>query len=180
MFVYNEKWVKDYEGLYSVDTEGKVYSWNYRGTDKKEQLKGRPNQFGYSRVDFYKSGRKKAFKVQRLVAETFIPNPKGEEQVNFLDGDKTNNAVYNLEWATNSENQLHAYRTGLKNSEGVKKALCKSLLQLDRITGELVAEYPSLSEAERQTGISKFDISKCCRGSKNYSHAGNFIWEFAV
>lgn len=51
--------------------------------------------------------------VNVVVAETFIPNPYNKPEVNHIDGDKTNNHVWNLEWVTKSENMLHAYRTGL-------------------------------------------------------------------
>ena len=49
--------------------------------------------------------------VHRLVAETFIPKVDGKPQVNHIDGNPQNNKVENLEWVTNAENTLHAYRT---------------------------------------------------------------------
>jgi hypothetical protein len=52
--------------------------------------------------------------IHRLVAEAYIPNPNNKATVNHIDGDKFNNNVVNLEWATQSENNLHSYRTGLK------------------------------------------------------------------
>lgn len=55
----------------------------------------------------------KLYKVHRMVAQTFIPNPENKPCVNHIDGNKQNNCVGNLEWVTYSENTTHAYKTGL-------------------------------------------------------------------
>lgn len=60
---------------------------------------------GYLRVDLYKDGKRKHFKVHRLVAEAFIPNPYNKPQVNHIDGNNQNNSVTNLEWVTDAENK---------------------------------------------------------------------------
>ena len=52
--------------------------------------------------------------IHRIVARAWIPNPDNKPQVNHKDGDKTNNAVYNLEWMNNSENVKHSYDIGLQ------------------------------------------------------------------
>ncbi len=57
--------------------------------------------------------RKKAFKIHRAVAETFIPNPNNLPVINHKDGNKLNNNVDNLEWCTQKDNVNHAYNEGL-------------------------------------------------------------------
>jgi hypothetical protein len=64
---------------------------------------------GYLRVGL--SG--KNLRVHRLVAETFIDNPKGLTEVNHIDGNKANNSTTNLEWSDRLSNMRHAFATGL-------------------------------------------------------------------
>lgn len=62
---------------------------------------------------------KKAFKIHKAVAETFIPNPNNLPEVNHITGDKTKNEAWNLEWCTRQENQIHAVKTGLQTYESI-------------------------------------------------------------
>ena len=97
---------------YSVSETGKVYN---QSTGK--ELKGRPQKRGgYLRVNL--AG--KDYKVHRLVAETFIPNPENKEQVNHINGKTDDNRVENLEWVSPSENISHAYKNGLMTNIGEK------------------------------------------------------------
>ena len=107
--------IPDYEG-YHESSYGRAKSFK-NGTVKI--LKPHLSKNGYLRVTLFKGGKHKHFSVARLVATLFIPNPEGKQQVNHRDGNKFNNHVSNLEWATALENQLHAYETGLKeNAKG--------------------------------------------------------------
>jgi hypothetical protein len=69
-----------------------------------EFLTPQPTEKGYLRVDLYAKDGRRHFKVHRLVAEAFIPNPNEKPQVNHIDGNNQNNSVTNLEWVTNAEN----------------------------------------------------------------------------
>ena len=92
---------KDIENYwpYQVTSWGRVYN-----KETGEFLTPQPNEKGYMRVDLYGPEGRKHFKVHRLVAEAFIPNPNEKPQVNHIDGNNQNNSVTNLEWVTNAEN----------------------------------------------------------------------------
>lgn len=114
------KEVEGFEGAYQVSNLGRVKSvnrLNARGFNiKGKMLNPLGPENGYKSVMLYSGSREsgKHHYVHRLVAEAFIEPYKGET-VNHIDGNKTNNRVENLEWATRSENTKHAYKTGLNS-----------------------------------------------------------------
>ena len=71
------------------------------------------NSRGYRYITISINGRRKNHYIHRLVANTFISNPKGFDQVNHIDGNKSNNSVSNLEWVTERQNRDHAVKTDL-------------------------------------------------------------------
>lgn len=77
------------------------------------RLKYAESHNGYLRTEFKIGGIRRRVRVHRLVAEAFIPNPEGKLEVNHINGNKADNRVENLEWATTAENIRHAYATGL-------------------------------------------------------------------
>ena len=68
---------------------------------------------GYRQILLTSSGRRESWRVHRLVARAFLPNPDKLPQINHIDGDKTNNVLSNLEWISAKDNIQHAHRTGL-------------------------------------------------------------------
>lgn len=103
--------LKRFDNLYQISNKGRVRSLAHNVILKPAKVAYRKQEKsdGYQVVNI----KKKIYYVHRLVAEEFIPNPNKLPQINHKDGNKQNNNVENLEWCTNSENILHAYRLGL-------------------------------------------------------------------
>lgn len=93
-------------------------------------INGSIDNNGYKRVNVSTGGIPRKYSVHRLVAEAFLPNPKGYKIVNHLDGNKLNNHVDNLEWCNYSQNLMHAYDIGLRDCKGIKNHQNK-LTELD-------------------------------------------------
>lgn len=92
--------IYDYSGLYQVSNiDGKV-----RNVKTGKVLKPNKVLHGYSQVGLYKNGKIQFFKIHRLVATMFIPNPNNLPVVNHKDENPSNNCVDNLEWCTHKYN----------------------------------------------------------------------------
>ena len=109
-----EEWkpITDWEELYEISNFGRV-----RNKKTGKLLVGDVNNCGYHRVRLYNGGNRKRYFRHRLVATHFICNDDVENKrfVNHIDGDKSNNTTLNLEWVTQSDNEKHAFKTGLKS-----------------------------------------------------------------
>ena len=103
--------VVGYEDYFMACSNGDIFSKRTNKILKQTTLKS-----GYATIATKIGGRQGkniCFRVHRLIALTFIPNPNNKDFVNHIDGNKLNNNVDNLEWATPSENTIHAVKTGL-------------------------------------------------------------------
>lgn len=158
----NEKPVLGFEGLYTVDRFGNVYSLPRYGTGKfKRKMTWAPRPNGYYFVTLSMNNIQKRASVHRVVALAFLGEPDdSSKQVNHKNGDKSDNRVENLEWVTTSANQQHALANGMAP---------KGERSYRAIITEEQAKYVISSYAE---GIKQVDIAKKLGVSK---HLVNFI-----
>lgn len=106
---------------YEISNFGKVRSIDFidkRGYSRKGRIMRFSNhKKGYKILSLTFDGNRKTYKVHRLVALAFIPNPENKPEVNHKDGNKSNNNLDNLEWSTTSENTKHAHENGLTTTK---------------------------------------------------------------
>lgn len=117
MLNINEIWkpLKDFEEYYEVSNNGFI-----RNKKTKCVLKTYTINSGYEALKLTVNRVRTSILVHRAVALTFIDNTEDKATVNHIDGDKSNNTLSNLEWATHSENNQHAFDLGLHNKEDCK------------------------------------------------------------
>ena len=176
--------IEGYEGLYQVSNLGRVMSYARKGNWKNRILNGSFDKNGYILVLLYKNNKTQCKKVHRLVAQAFIPNIENKPQVNHIDGNKENNNVNNLEWVTNKENSIHAWKTGLQHKHkgaflgksGKEHNKSKKVLQINRNTKEIITIHYGTWEASRRTNVSQKSICNCCNNKQKT--AGGYIWKY--
>lgn len=154
--------IKGYEGLYAITSCGKV--WSYRNQKFLKPLEGKD---GYLYVNLTVKRKIKHCAIHRLVAEAYIPNPENKPQVNHKDENKEHNWINNLEWMTAKENVNYGTRNARVAEKNSISVYCE---ELDKV-------FPSAHEVERQLGIDKSNIIKCCKGK--YKTCGGYHWRYA-
>lgn len=174
------KTIKNYEGLYEVSNLGRVKSLERIDSNKhpiKERLlKCGKVDGGYLAAVLCKNGKHKTFLIHRLVAKAFIPNPNNLPQVNHKDEDKTNNCVSNLEFCTAKYNNNYGTRTERVAEKQTNGKKSKPVLKIDPISNEIVAEFPSVAEVQRQLGFGENAIRHCLKGRTKTSYG--YKWKY--
>lgn len=160
---------------YFINDTGEVYNYNCK------KIKPHPDKDGYLKVRLWSGQKYKNFFVHRLVAEAFIPNPENKPQVNHIDGNKTNNNIFNLEWVTQSENMRHCFdvlghKAGYWNKGRFEKNSNRAKVVLQIKNNTIIAEFYGCMEAQRKTGIHFGSISNACLGRSKT--AGGFQWKY--
>lgn len=137
-------------------------------------LKSRLDSKGYPEVCLCHNAKSKRFRIHRLLAQTFIPNPLNKPCVNHIDGNRQNNALSNLEWVTKSENTLHGYHVTKNMKAPAHGKLGKYLknpspFQIEYQDGTIM-NFGSTHECFVQTGICHKTITGAKRrGLKSYT-----------
>ena len=110
--IINEEWrpIPNTNGRYEISNYGRARTNNQR--PGLLTLTKQASGYLYVMVQLT-NGKQKNCRVNRLVAQMFVPNPDNLPEVNHIDGNKENNHVSNLEWCTYQANMQHAVRTGL-------------------------------------------------------------------
>ena len=175
--------IAGYEGRYEVSNLGRIKSLahdveqlNKYGTvsitHRKERIIiARCNYHGYPYVTLWYGIRKKSYSVHHLVATAFLPNPDNLPCVNHKDEDKTNNHVENLEWCNHKYNNCYGTRLSRiidKNKRPVAKY---------DTDGRLIATYPGVKDAAKDSTVSWQMISACLT-RPNIRTAGGYIYKY--
>ena len=110
--IIETKKIAGFEDAYTIDNIGRIFS-----VKRKRFISGKVSKNGYFSVVLKHNGQERIEYIHRLVALHFLKNETEKNQVNHIDGIKTNNIVSNLEWVTPSENVLHSYTIGREDSK---------------------------------------------------------------
>lgn len=166
--------IEGYENLYEVSNLGRVRRIKSVITTKAGVTQKFPGKIlkpvtnrGYLTVNLSKNGIVRRFRIHRLVATAFIPNPENLPQVNHLDEDKTNNTVENLEWCSAKENVNYGTRNKRTAEKLSKPVLCVELNQI----------FPSLTDAAKQLRLNVGNLGSVLTG--RYKTTGGYHFEFA-
>jgi len=167
--------VTGFDGYY-VSDDGKVWS-----EKSKRFLKSSLCNSGYKMISLCVNGMCKRMSIHRMVASAYIDNPENKRTVNHIDGDKTNNHVDNLEWATYKENSTHSIRVlgnpkppTMKGKFGHDHNRSKEVFLFDA-NGLFIKNFGSISEAGRELNVPVSSVHYCC--SNRTSVGGYFVFK---
>lgn len=160
------KEIHGFGGKYSVSNAGRIKN-NWRGNVFKLFL----NTGGYPVANLRYKRHRTICQVHRLVAKAFIPNPENKKTVNHKNGIRYDNRIDNLEWATYSEQQYHAY-----SALGKVGAMTGRPSHLNSNAKKIIAifkdgsikEYGSLKDFSVENNVIYTNASRVLRGKQKH------------
>ena len=178
-----------YEGLYEVSDYGAVRSLNYQGKKRIKYLMNVKRPTGYECIDLSREGKRKTFRIHRLVWEAFVGKIPDGMEIDHVNAIRDDNRLDNLRVVTHKGNQANPisvenHRDSMRRMsqdpkwlEATRKSHNKPILQIDKTTGEVIRKWECARDVERELGINYQNISACCLGKQNT--ARGFKWRFA-
>ena len=162
---------------YAVSTYGRVWSCQSNRFLKAGKV---GNRTGHLVIGMCHLGIQTTVLVHRMVAEMFIPNPDNLPLVRHLDGDPTNNVVWNLAWGTVKDNWEDSVRHGtfrpLSDEEREKSCAVRRqpIIAISESDGSQIL-FPSVIDAARELHLSRGNISSCLNGQRSHTGGYSFI-----
>lgn len=184
----------DFSEVYEANSDGQIRSLSrYIGAKKgsKSFIKGKILAGGtcarYRIIRLMDGKKANTFRIARIIAQLFIPNPENKGEVNHKNGIRFDDRVENLEWVTPLENIRHAWANGFvkkvfgenhhnfgKPVKGGEKYRFKKRdiplpKKVSKLRWKLVLNtntgiyYDTIEEAAKTTGISPSYLSKKLR-----------------
>lgn len=150
---------------YKISNLGRIIN-----SKTNKELKCNINKNGYRYVQLSTNGKRRTYRIHRLVADTFLENPYNLPYVNHKDGNKLNNNVDNLEWISARDNNIHARENGLIKDN-------KPIISINMKTSEII-KFKSLSEAGRYYNINTAYIHRALNKTYNKNNYNGYIFKY--
>ena len=175
---YKEEWkdIPEFEGVFQISNLGRVKSLTrhvntYRKgrTVKSIIRKQKKHPSGYLYIGLRKNNHNYTFKVHRLVAKAFVPNPENKPEVNHKKGIKIDNRYFELEWNTSKENSKHKIENGLYTSVKGIDHYCAKLTEQDVLEIREIGSSKTQRELSKKYNIHHSKISSILN-RKSWSH----------
>lgn len=173
----NEIWrpIIGYESMYQVNNIGRVRSVKTTYKKKRPYLSHHIDKYGYPYVILTSHSKSRCFRIHRLIAQAFIPNPENKPEIDHIDGNKMNFNIDNLRWCTRKENMNNVItkkrisiskmgkRPSIYTISKLKESSSKPLVVLSK-EGNEIERFESAVKASEIYGICQNWIRRVCRG----------------
>jgi hypothetical protein len=160
---------------YAVNLNGDIFSLNFNQQKYTRKLHSVRKPSGYLQVTLCKEGKRLSKRINRIMAEQFLPDFSENLQVNHINGIKTDNSLMNLEMTTPKENMVHAVKLGLHDVKGSNHPQAKLNEDQVGIIKELLkTSSKSQVEIAKEFNVTKYTISLIFK-NKIWKHVGESI-----